>query len=121
MAEQDNGLFAIEVDADDYAGTAASDTPVMSRTYQSQEAFNSIKASYTANIDGGDTKIKLRKKEVQLLGYAAGEMYFERDYENLTALCERALDLCELDVKVIDSVQRWRERCLERMLQASSG
>ena len=68
-----------------------------------------------------DAKIKLRKKEVQLLGYATGEMYLDKEYRKLSELCERALDLCELDLKTIKSVQRWKESCLERMSQASSG
>ncbi|KAK5171442.1 uncharacterized protein LTR77_004586 [Saxophila tyrrhenica] len=52
MAE-DNNLFAIEVDADDYADTAADDTPSVSRTHQSRPAFESIKSSYSAKITGG--------------------------------------------------------------------
>ncbi|KAK4496752.1 hypothetical protein PRZ48_012735 [Zasmidium cellare] len=111
-----NGLFAIEVDADDYAETAAGDTPSVDRTFQSEADFQAQKASYTAKIDNGnnlaeflkavpglseetngtvsthngeDAKIKLSKKDVQLLGYAVGEMYFDRRYDEIIDLCEK--------------------------------
>ena len=41
--ENENDLLAIEVDADDYAETAAGDTPTVSRTYQSEADFQNIK------------------------------------------------------------------------------
>jgi len=58
MAEPlDNGLSAIEVDADDYATPLASDTPNgdiiphQSRTYQSEAAFQAQKAAYHSAQD----------------------------------------------------------------------
>ncbi|RMZ19275.1 hypothetical protein D0859_16734 [Hortaea werneckii] len=68
-ANDDNALFAIEVDVDDYAETAAADNPssaspsaaptnqndsttaTNSRTYQSASAFQAQKAAYRAKID----------------------------------------------------------------------
>lgn len=145
----DNALFAIEVDADDYAEPAAGDTPTVSRTYQSEEAFQAIKESYSAKIDGGKSyenliaaipvlaeendvsenaedvkhafangggsKMKLSKKDIQLLHYATGEMYYERNYTGLMSLCGRARRFCEVDAKLEDSLARWTRRCEDRL------
>jgi hypothetical protein len=161
MAEQltDDGLFAIEVDADDYAETAAGDAPSnVPRTYQSEADFQAQKASYTAKVQDGNNyeellkavpalrtgrlplkngtngsgasscsgdatngvdgvaqKTNLSKKDVQLLGYAAGELYYDRRYEELKELCGRVRERCEVDVKVEESLRRWSGRCEARL------
>ena len=112
MSDQDDGLLAIEVDADDYAETAAGDAPTVSRTYQSEEDFQIQKASYNAKLDGnntyrdlisavpvldnragelqnglgftdGESKVRLSKKDFQLLGYAVAELYYDKQYEKI--------------------------------------
>ena len=144
MAEADHGLLAIEVDADDYAEIAAEDAPSVSRTYQSEADFQAIKATYTAKIDGGKTyqeliaavpilrkeqmhygnasdhanghaNVKLSKKDVQLLGYAAGEMYYDKEYSRIIELCGRVRARCEVDGKTAESLNRWERRCREKM------
>lgn len=145
---QDSGLFAIEVDADDYAEDAANDTPSVPRTYQSEAAFQAIKKNYTARIHGptsadtstgtledlmnavpslqaagtdgkhrevADGKVKLSKKDVQLLSYAVGELYYLRRYAEVIELCGRVRESCELDVKTEEAVGRWEKRAGERM------
>jgi len=52
MAESENSLFDIEVDADDYADAAAEDTPVVDRTHQSEADFLKVKETYQARQDG---------------------------------------------------------------------
>lgn len=55
MAEPENSLFDIEVDADDYADAAAEDNPaapVVDRTHQSEADFLKVKESYKARQDG---------------------------------------------------------------------
>jgi hypothetical protein len=54
MAEPENSLFDIEVDADDYADAAAEDNPaaVVDRTHQSEADFLKVKESYAARQDG---------------------------------------------------------------------
>jgi len=53
MAEPENSLFDIEVDADDYADAAAQDTPaVVDRTHQSEADFLAVKQIYKARQDG---------------------------------------------------------------------
>lgn len=139
MAEQDNELFAIEVDADDYAETAAGDTPPVSRTFQSEADFQAQKATYSAKIDGGKTyedlvaavpvldasfcesvvndysKTRLSKKDIQLLGYAIGELYYDKDYQRLLELCERISHCCEVDEKTTQSLSRWMQKCYDRL------
>ncbi|RMY71578.1 hypothetical protein D0863_05047 [Hortaea werneckii] len=73
-ANDDNAVFAIEVDVDDYADTAAADNPsasttstsqddaaTVSRTFQSASAFQAQKAAYRAKIDWGDLEAELMK------------------------------------------------------------
>lgn len=144
MTDQEDGLLAIEVDADDYAETAAGDTPSVSRTYQSEADFQIQKASYSAKIDYGNTyqeliravpilelgakgpadntglsnghsAVRLSKKDVQLLGYAVGELYYDKEYKNIIDLCERVTKVCEIDEKTAESLRRWSSRCHERM------
>lgn len=135
MAEADNSLFAIEVDTDDYAETAAGDTPSVPRTYQSEADFAAIKASYTAKQDKGDLYAellqnvpelndsvlaagsdsrKLDKREQLLLGYVAGELYYDREYAEIRKLCERVREACLVDVKLGDNLARWMERAKAR-------
>ena len=140
---EDSGLLAIEVDADDYAETAAGDTPTVPRTYQSESDFQAIRGRYSAKIDGTDgrgtyedllatvpalcsrpegqsnedgaQKVKLGKKDAQLLGYAVGEMYFEGQYGQVVRLCESVRERCEVDEKMGEALERWVRRCRERM------
>lgn len=204
--DDDNALFAIEVDmVNDYAGTAAADSTTnhqiddaatttttpqpqpVSRTFQSETAFQAQKHAYRAKIDhhhqgnleaelvrlvpalgrrngefwdleGGNTtmtaaaaaggrghgdgdgdgdgngnadgeetedgkgedgkeggKVKLSKKEVQLLGYTVGAMYFEKRFQEFITLCERVLIVCELDAKTRVGVEKWIQRSQERI------
>ncbi|GAB1731256.1 hypothetical protein NU195Hw_Modified_297t1 [Hortaea werneckii] len=150
-ANDDNALFAIEVDVDDYADTAAVDNPsasttstnqddaaTVSRTFQSASAFQAEKAAYRAKIDWGELeselvravpalsqttrdpgtggeKVKLSKKETQLLGYAVGELYFSRRFDGVVDLCERVLVGCELDAKTRAGVEKWIVRSKGRL------
>lgn len=144
MAAEDNDLFAIEVDADDYAETAAADTPAVSRTHQSEAAFQAIKASYEAKVDDGtsyqtlvtsvptlgqpldaegndsphgtaDARVQLNKKDVQLLGYAVGELYYARQFAKVVELCMRASRTCLVDGKTEEALARWERRCRDRL------
>ncbi|RMY85914.1 hypothetical protein D0861_06197 [Hortaea werneckii] len=167
-ANDDNALFAIEVDVDDYAETAAADNPssaspsaaptnhqndsttatMNSRTFQSASAFQAQKAAYRAKIDqggleaelvkavpalkpcpsrdpvavaAGGEKVRLSKKESQLLGYAVGEMYFSRRFGEVVGLCERVLMGCELDVRTRAGVEKWMRRSRERLGDSCEG
>lgn len=147
MAEIDDDLFAIEVDADDYARTAAADTGSVSRTHQSEAAFRAEKASYTAKIDGApgnnyqelleavpvlaqagildgadrsENKVKLRKKDIQLLGYVVGELYYDHEFATIITLCARVRTVCDFDDKVEHSLDRWERRCRERMEESAA-
>ncbi|KAI5359968.1 hypothetical protein Slin15195_G118290 [Septoria linicola] len=139
MAEMDaNGLFAIDVDADDYAETATVDTPsAVDRTFQSEADFQKQKASYSAKVDQGNLYaelvqvipdldpgsersgqlVALGKRDVQLLEYAVGEMYYDRKYEEILELCGRVRELCDVEaVKGLrESLGRWEERCRARI------
>ena len=143
MATDENGLLAIEVNADDYAETAVGDAPIVSRTYQSEAAFQAQKATYTAKTDGentyrdliaaipilgsnssgspgcifqnGDSKVKLSKKGAQLLGYAVGELYYNKEYTKILDLCRRVNQSCEFDSRTAESLSRWTRRCHERL------
>lgn len=148
---EDSGLLSIEVDAEDYAETAAADTPAVPRTYQSEADFRAVQEAYSARIDGvpgtsaledlaralpvlasgqaqGDSsqgdrveeRAKPTKKEVQLLGYAVGELYFDRRYQEVLELCERVVARCDLDTKTKDSIERWSRRCKERSAEVAS-
>lgn len=139
------GLFAIAVDADVYAETAAGDAPSVPRTFQSEADFQAQKASYTAKIDNGnnyaeflkalpalssianwtvsaengdEAKVKLGKKDVQLLGYAVGEMYYDRRYGEVVELCKRVQARCDVDGKLRTSLERWIGRCTSRLQEA---
>lgn len=126
----ENGLLAIEVDADEPAES-------VSRTYQSEADFQRQKVAYGAKIDGGKAyndlmaavpvldpehhggapatnghaKPKLTKKDVQLLGYAVAELYYHNQYPKVVSLCDRVNDLCESDDRTAASLMRWTERC----------
>lgn len=146
MTEQDDdGLLAIEVDADDYAEAAADDAPTVSRTYQSEVDFHAQRSSYSAKIHNGnnynellqaipvlrpdyqsdtvsrhgEARLKLSKKDIQLLGYAVGKMYYDRRYEDVVGLCNRVRDACEVDGKTKESLERWMERCKARLAAGS--
>ncbi|KAK5138404.1 hypothetical protein LTR08_003465 [Meristemomyces frigidus] len=144
MAEVDNGLFAIEVDADDYGETAAADAPPVPRTFQSETKFQAVKDAYNAKIDVGNnykqlldlvpllrldqspvddglaaesssTPVKLGKRDCQLLGYAVGELYYDREYAKAVELCERVTSVCQMDAKTLGSLQKWAKRCELRL------
>ncbi|SMQ55627.1 unnamed protein product [Zymoseptoria tritici ST99CH_3D7] len=156
MAEvETNDLFAIDVDPDNYAETAAHDnTATESRTFQSEETFQAQKASYSAKIDTGDhyselmktvpalapsngelsrgaesasveeqnlkeEKFKLGKRDVMLLGYAVGEMYYDGKYAEVAELCGRVEGRCLVDKKMAESLRRWSERCEVRMREGA--
>ncbi|CZT20245.1 uncharacterized protein RCC_06103 [Ramularia collo-cygni] len=146
MADLDDygDLFAIDVGIDNYAETAANDAPNVSRTFQSEEAFQRIKESYTAKVDTGDnyeallktvpvlrspdstsqggneSKRKLGNKEKNLLGYAVGEMYYDRKFSQVIDLCHRVEMVCVVDTKLGDSLKKWIEIC-EVKAQKESG
>lgn len=143
--EDTNDLFSISVDADDYAEAAAGDAPsVVDRTFQSEEDFHKQKASYSAKVHQGNLleelvsnvpalefrsqnaqvdgeKVKLGKKEVQLLGYVVGEMYYDRKYGDILELCGRVRGICEVEGgerekrRLEESLERWEGRCRGRM------
>lgn len=145
MAELDDygDLFAIGVGVDNYAETAASDAPNVSRTFQSEEAFQKIKASYTAKIDTGNnyqtllkavpvlqtsssgpqddgvTKTKLGIKDKNLLGYAVGEMYYDRKFQEVIDLCQRVEMMCAVDAKLGESLKKWKGMCEAKMKNGS--
>ncbi|RMY49144.1 hypothetical protein D0865_07668 [Hortaea werneckii] len=157
--DDDNALLAIEVDVDDYADTAAADNPSssttatnqddaattapVSRTFQSESAYQAQKEAYRAKIDQGGLeaelvgavpalidhetlegrregevdaagKVKLSKKETQLLGYTVGELYFLKRFQEVIELCERVLAICEVDAKTRVGVEKWMQRCRAR-------
>lgn len=144
----ENGLLAIEVDADDYAETAASDAPAVSRTHQSEADFEAIKGTYEAKQDGGKTyqdliatvpafgydatngthastaskgemtRVRLSKKDFQLLGYAVGELYLDKEYGRILQLCWRVRERCEVDPKAGESLERWERKCRGRLGQS---
>ena len=144
MEDDPNDLFAIEVDTDDYAETAAEDTPAVPRTYQSEAAFQAVKAAYSAKThtdrssnydqlitavpvlhqgadfapngaDDGGGKVQLSKKDFQLLGYVVGQWYFHKRYAEVVELCERVTERCAVDGKMEESLGRWIERSTERL------
>lgn len=131
MAEDEPDIFTIAIDADDYAEAAAGDVPSVDRTYQSEEDFARVKASYVAkHYDGnlqeellkqvpairtGETgSIQLDKRQQQLVGYAMGELYYDREYAAILKLLDHIEAACQLDDKLIASMKRWRQRCIDR-------
>lgn len=135
MAELENSLFNIGVDADDYAEAATEDTPAVDRTYQSEADFLAVKAAYSARQDGGDfyselmsavphlahgadlgsTKPKLDKRVQLLLGYAVGELYYDGEFARAAELCDRVLETCDLDKRMVPGLERSRERARARI------
>ena len=135
MAESENPLFDIGVDADDYAEAAADDAPAVDRTYQSEADFLAVKAAYSARQDGGDLyselvravphlaqdaaipdpQPKLDKRVQMLLGYAVGELYYDGDFAGVVRLCDRVLETCTVDKRLVPGLERSRERAWERI------
>ncbi|OQO02974.1 hypothetical protein B0A48_11257 [Cryoendolithus antarcticus] len=143
MTAEDDDFLAIEVDANSYATAAVQDTPTVSRTHQTEEAFQAIKATYQAKQQNGNLyaelvsdvpelnidqsipssaakdepkpKFKLNKRQQALFGYVAGELYYDRDFETVVRLCERAGEVCVLEGKFEAAVQKWKGRAGERM------
>ncbi|KAK3654540.1 hypothetical protein LTR56_003186 [Elasticomyces elasticus] len=141
MDDLSNELLSIKVGSDDYADAAAQDAPVVSRTYQSEEAFRKI--AYTAinesgnnyerllkaipaldtqledpsmtNGDGAHVTHRTSKRDGQLLGYAVGELYYDKRFQDIIQLCERVKLACTMDGKTAESLQRWTQRCEQRM------
>lgn len=129
ISMEDFGDLSLDVDADHYAETAAGDIPAVSRTYQSREQFEVIKASYRAKHDDGNSYtdfiqqvpvfrshdpqalIKLDKKQYMLLGYAAGELYYHKRYTELIVLCQAVRTRCSCDAKLKTSLERWITKC----------
>nr|POE85465.1 hypothetical protein CFP56_43781 [Quercus suber] len=141
-------LLSIDVDTDDYAETAASDTPTVSRTYQSEDSFQAEKLSYTAKIQGEPgttyrqlmgalpgvsrilesrdaestrltTKANLSKKDAHLLGYVVGELYYDRDFQRVLRLCEAVRAVCDVDKKSERNLDRWKARCTAELEKQS--
>lgn len=140
MADVTEDLLAITVDAADDAETASGEGSHVSRTYQSEADFQAQKAKYSAKTDNGNnyqillkavpqlnmpddgsngthnlTKARLSKKDAQLLGYAVGELYYDKDYEKVVELCVKTRRVCEIDEKMSVILQRWIKRCEERL------
>ena len=135
MAEPENPLFDIGVDADDYAEAAAEDAPAVDRTFQSEADFLAVKAAYSARQDGGDLyseliraipqlgqdatiadpKPKLDKRVQMLLGYAIGELYYDGEFDRVVKLCDRILETCVVDKRVVPGLERSRERARGRI------
>ena len=135
MAEPENPLFDIGVDADDYAEAAAEDAPAVDRTFQSEADFLAVKAAYSARQDGGDLyseliraipqlgqdatiadpKPKLDKRVQMLLGYAIGELYYDGEFDRVVKLCDRVLETCVVDKRVVPGLERSRERARGRI------
>lgn len=135
MAESENPLFDIGVDADDYAEAAAEDAPAVDRTFQSEADFLVVKAAYSARQDGGDlyselvravphlaqeaaiadSKPKLDKRVQMLLGYAIGELYYDGDFTGVVRLCDRVLETCTVDKRLVPGLERSRERARGRV------
>lgn len=141
----DTGLEAIEVDTELYALPPAHDTltATQPRGYQSETQFQSQKASYTAlkPREGGSYeefnglldrhkgeqrdgvgeervgKLRLGKKEVVLLGYAVGDLYYWRRFGDVQRLCERVGGECVVDAKVGETLERWGRRAGERVVE----
>jgi hypothetical protein len=124
--------------------TATADNPAVSRTHQSEPAFQAIKASYKAKVDGGRSyqdlitavpvlaqeinseergakqedgheKVKLSKRDGQLLGYAVGELYYDKEFGRVIELCQRVRERCAVDGKTDEALERWEKRCQERV------
>ncbi|KAK4575305.1 hypothetical protein LTR86_001158 [Recurvomyces mirabilis] len=143
LADETDGLLAIEVDTDDYADAAAEDTPSVSRTYQSEADFQAQRLAYTAEtrhcgsntyddlmravpvlrahrgaLETGpthDDPVRLSKKDGQLLGYTVGEFYYDRKYSQAIDLCERVERRCVADNRLHSSLQKWKLQCHRRM------
>ena len=135
MAESENPLFDIGVDADDYAEAAAEDAPAVDRTYQGEADFLAVKAAYSARQDGcdlysellravphlaqdaaiADPKPKLDKRVQMLLGYAVGELYYDGDFAEVVKLCDRVLETCVVDKRLVPGLERSRERARGRI------
>ncbi|KAM0711580.1 hypothetical protein Q7P35_000946 [Cladosporium inversicolor] len=134
MAESENPLFDIGVDADGYAEAAAEDAPAVDRTFQSEADFLAVKNAYSARQDGGDLyselmravpqlapdaaisdpKPKLDKRVQMLLGYAVGELYYDGDFAGVVRLCDRVLETCTVDKRLVPGLERSRERAKGR-------
>ena len=52
MDDEPDDLLSISIDTDDYAQAAATDTPAIPRTHQTEPAFRSIQSTYRPRIDG---------------------------------------------------------------------
>lgn len=142
--EEDISLLAIDLGPDNYASTAATDTPTHNpRTHQTEAAFAQIKSSYIAKQDTsqaelyadlirtapaldpareevglqGEGRVKLNKREQQLLGYVVGELYWDREFERIVDLCDRVFGVCVVDKRLGLSLGKWRSRAMERLPQ----
>jgi hypothetical protein len=135
MAEPENPLFDIGIDADDYAEAAAEDAPAVDRTHQSEADFLAIKAAYSARQDGGnyyaellravpslahdhsaeDTKQKLDKRVQMLLGYAVGELYYDGEFARIVELCDQVFANCLVEKRLAPGLERWREKASKRI------
>ncbi|EME44500.1 hypothetical protein DOTSEDRAFT_53582 [Dothistroma septosporum NZE10] len=64
-----------------------------------------------------ESKIVLGKKDVMLLGCAAGQMYYEKRYEEIIQLCDRveSVVVVVVDGKLGESLQRWQGKCRAKL------
>lgn len=66
-------------------------------------------------------KRKLEKKEWQLISTAVGELYWAGDYEKVGAVCEWCDKSFEMERKMGESVERWRGKSRDRLVEAAGG
>lgn len=138
MAHEEDPLFAISISTDSYASAAleSQSSPTVSRTHQTESAFKTIKASYTAKQHNGSLyaelisavpsldlekafgsegeRIVFGKREQALFGYVVGEMWYDGRSERVIRLCERMMRVGVLEGKFGEAVGRWRGRAEER-------
>ncbi|KAF2719534.1 hypothetical protein K431DRAFT_202127, partial [Polychaeton citri CBS 116435] len=58
---------------------------------------------------------RLDKREAQLVGYAMGELYYDRRYATIVDLCERLPQTYGLDAKTATNLKKWIHQSSERM------
>jgi hypothetical protein len=67
------------------------------------------------------SKYKLTKRDVQLLGYAAGELYFLREWSKLSILCRAVEHQCQVDAKLRANLIKWNGKAVRRMRSSGKG
>ena len=77
---------------------------------ESRDVYRKDEPEPVAEVER-EPEVKLSKKDVQLLGYAVAELYYDREYVRVIDLCRRVGRLCEVDAKVREILSRWIQRC----------